>query len=79
MNIFVTGGTGNMQDLPLPERSVQGCDAVIHIALAQCPDSPSRITATDEEGPHPLYGVGKMERVFGLKFDGWEDLREHIA
>ena len=50
------------------------------VAKEMVPESPSKIIAPDEEEVAPsLYGVGKMERVFGLKFDAWEDLREHIA
>ena len=43
------------------------------------PESKSQIIASDEEGHHALYGVGKMERVFGLSFDSGEDLKNHIA
>ncbi len=43
------------------------------------PESPSKIIASDEEGHHNLYCVDKMERVFGLSFDGGDDLREHMA
>lgn len=43
------------------------------------PESKSQIIASDEEGHHALYGVGKMERVFGLSFDSGEDLKDHIA
>ncbi len=51
------------------------------IALAakeMYPESKSTITASDEEGEHWYYCVDKMERVFGLSFDGWDDMREHI-
>ena len=43
------------------------------------PESKSQVIASDEEGHHALYGVGKMERVFGLSFDSHEDLKDHIA
>lgn len=51
------------------------------IALAakeMMPLSRSNITATDEEGEHYYYNVSKMDRVFGLSFDGWDDIREHL-
>lgn len=52
------------------------------IALAakeMVPESKSRIIAVDEETSHSLYSVKKIEDVFGLSFDGWDDMREHIA
>lgn len=49
------------------------------VAKEMVPESTSRITATDEEGEHSYYCVDKMQRVFGLSFDAWEDMREHIA
>ena len=51
------------------------------IALAakeMMPLSKSNIIATDEEGEHYYYNVSKMERVFGLSFDGWDDIKEHL-
>ena len=49
------------------------------MAKEMTPGCTSQIIATEEEGHHPLYGVGKMERVFGLCFDSGEDLKDHIA
>lgn len=49
------------------------------MAKEMVPESKSQIIASDEEGHHALYGVGKMERVFGLSFDSGEDLKDHIA
>ncbi|MBQ9993226.1 MAG: NAD(P)-dependent oxidoreductase [Clostridia bacterium] len=48
------------------------------IAKELSPEYTGRIIATDEEGEHALYCVDKMQRVFGLSFDGGDDLREHI-
>ena len=48
------------------------------IAKELSPEYTGRIIATDEEGEHSLYCVDKMQRVFGLSFDGGDDLREHI-
>lgn len=52
---------------------------IARVAKEMVPESPSKVTTPDEEGEHELYVVRKMEEVFGLKFDAWEDLREHIA
>ncbi|MBP1572943.1 MAG: NAD(P)-dependent oxidoreductase [Oscillospiraceae bacterium] len=51
------------------------------IALAakeMYPQSKSVITAEGEKGEPWLYCVDKIERMFGLSFDSWEDLRNHI-
>lgn len=48
-------------------------------AKEMTPGCSSVITAVGEAGEPNLYCVDKMERMFGLSFDGWEDLREHIA
>ncbi len=48
------------------------------MARDMTPGCTSRIIASDEEGPHALYCVDKMDKVFGLRFDGGDDLAEHI-
>ncbi len=49
------------------------------MAKEMTPGCRSVITAVGEATKPNLYCVDKMERVFGLSFDGREDLREHIA
>ncbi len=49
------------------------------MAKEMTPGCTSRIIATDEETEHTYYCVDKIRRVFGLSFDGGDDLREHIA
>jgi len=50
------------------------------MAKKMVPESRSRIIAVDEEdSEHSYYCVDKLERVFGLSFDGGDDLREHVA
>ncbi len=51
------------------------------IALAakeMMPGYTGTITAKGEKGTPDLYRVEKMEKVFGLSFDGWDDLKDHI-
>ena len=43
------------------------------------PESTSEIIEVGEKKTPSYYGVGKMERVFGLRFDGDEDLKDHVA
>lgn len=43
------------------------------------PESHAVIACAEPEGKPKMYGVGKMERVFGLRFDGGDDLMEHLA
>ena len=52
---------------------------IARIAKELVPESTSEIIEVGEKKTPSYYGVGKMERVFGLRFDGDEDLREHIA
>lgn len=51
------------------------------IALAareMVPQYKGTITAHGEKGTPEMYVVDKMKRVFGLSFDGWDDLKDHI-
>ncbi|MBQ6951214.1 MAG: NAD(P)-dependent oxidoreductase [Clostridia bacterium] len=51
------------------------------IALAareMMPEYTGTITAVGEKGTPDLYVVDKMKQVFGLSFDGWDDLKDHI-
>ncbi|MBQ4639648.1 MAG: NAD(P)-dependent oxidoreductase [Clostridia bacterium] len=51
------------------------------IALAareMMPQYKGAITAVGEKGTPDLYVVEKMNKVFGLSFDGWDDLKDHI-
>ncbi len=51
------------------------------IALAareMMPEYTGTITAVGEKGIPDLYVVDKMKQVFGLSFDGWDDLKDHI-
>ena len=52
---------------------------IARIAKELVPESTSEIIEVGEKKTPSYYGVGKMERVFGLRFDGDEDLRDHIA
>ncbi len=49
------------------------------MAKEMVPESPSRIIAEGEPEAPSLYCVDKIDRVFGLRFDGGDDLKEHIA
>ncbi len=51
---------------------------IARMTLALVPTSRCRITASGEDGEKSLYCVDKMKRVFGLNFDGMDDLEEHI-
>ncbi|MCL2363607.1 MAG: NAD(P)-dependent oxidoreductase [Defluviitaleaceae bacterium] len=55
-------------------------ERVAQIALEEYPASTSEIVVEDKGwGAEPLlYGVGKMERVFGLKFTGEDEIRAHV-
>lgn len=48
------------------------------MAKEMTPGCRSRITAEGEAGKPNLYCVDKIHRVFGLRFDGMDDLEEHI-
>lgn len=51
------------------------------IALAareMMPQYTGKITTVGEKGTPELYVVDKMKRVFGLSFNGWDDLGAHI-
>ncbi len=51
------------------------------IALAakdMMPEYTGTITAVGEKGEPEMYVVDKMKKVFGLSFDGWDDLTDHI-
>jgi len=52
---------------------------IARIAKELVLESTSEIIEVGEKKTPSYYGVGKMERVFGLRFDGDEDLRDHIA
>ena len=52
---------------------------IARIAKELVPESTSEIIEVGEKKTPSYYGVGKMERVFGLRFDGDEDLRDHIV
>lgn len=52
---------------------------IARIAKELVPESTSEIIEVGEKKTPSYYGVAKMERVFGLRFDGDEDLRDHIA
>ena len=47
-------------------------------AREMMPQYTGTITAIGEKGTPELYVVDKMNRVFGLSFDGWDDLKDHI-
>jgi hypothetical protein len=50
------------------------------MALDLVPESKSRVLAPDGDSPREpeLVCVDKMERLFGLRFDATEALREHV-
>ena len=48
------------------------------MAKEMTPGCQSRITAEGEAGRPNLYCVDKIHRVFGLRFDGMDDMEEHI-
>ncbi len=48
------------------------------MAKEMMPESKSTITAEGEPEKPSLYCVDKIDRVFGLRFDGGDDLEEHI-
>lgn len=52
---------------------------IARMAKALVPESRSEIVETGERRKPSYYGVEKMERVFGLRFDGDEELEEHVA
>lgn len=52
---------------------------IARMAKELVPESTSEIIETGEKKTPSYYGVGKMERVFGLRFDGDEDLKDHVA
>lgn len=52
---------------------------IARMTKALVPDSASEIIETGRREKPAYYGVEKMERVFGLRFDGDEDLQEHVA
>lgn len=52
---------------------------IARMAKSLVPESTSEITETGEKTKPSYYGVGKMERVFGLRFDGDEELLAHVA
>lgn len=55
-------------------------ERVAQIALEECPQSKSEIIVEDKGwGAEPmLFNVGKMEREFGLRFTGEDEIREHV-
>lgn len=48
------------------------------MAKEMTPGCQSRITAEGESGKPSLYCVDKIDRCFGLRFDGMDDMEEHI-
>ena len=52
---------------------------IARMAKSLVPESTTVITETGEKTKPSYYGVGKMERVFGLRFDGDEELLAHVA
>ena len=52
---------------------------IARMTKALVPDSASEIIEAGRREKPAYYGVEKMERVFGLRFDGDEDLQEHVA
>lgn len=42
------------------------------------PEYTGKITSPYEKGDPTCYSVEKMKKVFGLSFDGWDDLKDHI-
>lgn len=52
---------------------------IARMAKELVPESTSEIVEVGEKKTPSYYGVGKMERVFGLRFDGDEDLKDHVA
>lgn len=52
---------------------------IARMAIAQTPESTAKVEARPAQGGPKLYGVGKMERVFGLRFDATEALEAHVA
>ncbi len=56
-----------------------GWGTIAQIAKDMTPGCTSEITIRPCEGEPSFYNVSKMERVFGLRFEGDEDLRAHIT
>lgn len=48
------------------------------MAKEMTPEYTGKIIAADEEGEHSLYCVDKMQKIFGLSFDGGDDIRSHL-
>ena len=88
----MTGGTGNIGQyvtlallkaghelvLALGARFISWAE-IARMTKSLVPESHAVIACAEPKGEPKMYGVGKMERVFGMRFDGGDDLMEHLA